>query len=92
VRTLCEFTAKRGDLDVRFTPTPSAQEGIAGSSPAAAAHAMRRRSACGGEHLAVRGRADGYDPVLAARLSLVRAPGGKRRPSDGAWAEVSGVS
>ncbi|MEO6430353.1 MAG: hypothetical protein ABIO50_01190 [Nitrosospira sp.] len=30
VRTLCEFTAKQGDLDLRFTPSPSAQEGIAG--------------------------------------------------------------
>jgi len=30
VRELCEFAAKRGDLDHRFTPSPSAQEGIAG--------------------------------------------------------------
>jgi len=30
VRALCEFTAKQGDLDLRFTPTPSAQEGVAG--------------------------------------------------------------
>ena len=30
VRALCEFTAKVGDLDLRFTPSPSAQEGIAG--------------------------------------------------------------
>ncbi|VFT57003.1 DNA helicase [Pseudomonas aeruginosa] len=30
VRALCEFTAKRGDLDLRFTPSPSALEGIAG--------------------------------------------------------------
>ena len=28
VRALCEFTAKVGDLDLRFTPSPSAQEGI----------------------------------------------------------------
>lgn len=28
VRTLCEFAAKRGDLDTRFTPTPNAREGI----------------------------------------------------------------
>jgi Rad3-related DNA helicase len=27
---LCEFTAKWGDLGLRFTPPPSAQEGIAG--------------------------------------------------------------
>ena len=30
VRALCEFTAKVGDLDLRFTPSPSAQEGIVG--------------------------------------------------------------
>ncbi|NQW92795.1 MAG: hypothetical protein HQ446_01945, partial [Polaromonas sp.] len=30
VRALCNFTAKHGDLDLRFTPAPSAQEGMAG--------------------------------------------------------------
>ena len=30
VRTLCEFTAKAGDLDLRFTPAPTSQQGIAG--------------------------------------------------------------
>ena len=30
VRALCEFSAKVGDLDLRFTPSPTAQEGIAG--------------------------------------------------------------
>ena len=30
VRALCEFTAKVGDLDLRFTPSPTAQEGMAG--------------------------------------------------------------
>jgi DNA excision repair protein ERCC-2 len=30
VRALCEFTAKRGDLDLRFTPSPTAQQGMAG--------------------------------------------------------------
>jgi DNA excision repair protein ERCC-2 len=30
VRELCEFSAKRGDLDLRFTPSPTSQEGIAG--------------------------------------------------------------
>ena len=29
VRALCEFTARRGDLDLRFTPAPTAAEGIA---------------------------------------------------------------
>jgi DNA excision repair protein ERCC-2 len=66
VRTLCEFTAKRGNLDVRFTPSPSALEGIAGHR----AIASRRSSSFQTElilegdygSLHVRGRADGYDP------------------------------
>ena len=63
VRTLCEFTAKRGDLDLRFTPAPSAAEGIAGH----AAVAGRRDGGYETEvtlsgvyrGLTVRGRADG---------------------------------
>jgi DNA excision repair protein ERCC-2 len=69
VRTLCEFTAKRGDLDLRFTPSPSAQEGMAGHAFVRARRAAGYRSeiSLGGEHagaygkLIVRGRADGYD-------------------------------
>ena len=30
VRSLCELTAKEGDLDLRFTPSPTALEGMAG--------------------------------------------------------------
>jgi DNA excision repair protein ERCC-2 len=68
VRALCEFAAKRGDLDLRFTPSPSAQEGIAGH----ALVARRRQAPYQSEvsltgryqHLEVRGRADGYDPNL----------------------------
>ncbi len=30
MRALCEFTAKAGDLDLRFTPSPTALEGIVG--------------------------------------------------------------
>ncbi|HEY4213459.1 MAG TPA: ATP-dependent DNA helicase [Steroidobacteraceae bacterium] len=67
VRALCDFTAKAGDLDLRFTPSPSAREGMEG-------HALiaRRRGpgyeteiALSGDFadLRVRGRADGYDPV-----------------------------
>ena len=67
VRALCEFTAKVGDLDLRFTPSPTAQQGIAGHRTVAS-----RRSALyqpelslEGQYgaLTVRGRADGYDPV-----------------------------
>ena len=36
VRTLCEFTAKLGDLDLRFTPSATALEGVAGHAMVAA--------------------------------------------------------
>jgi DNA excision repair protein ERCC-2 len=65
VKALCAFGAKAGDLDLRFVPAPSAQEGMAG-------HALvqNRRgdgyesevgldTTCG--TLRVRGRADGYE-------------------------------
>jgi DNA excision repair protein ERCC-2 len=67
VRALCEFTAKCGDLDLRFTPSPSAQEGIAGHAEVQSRRASGYQSEVSltGEyqHLHVRGRADGYDPV-----------------------------
>ncbi|PKM04685.1 MAG: ATP-dependent DNA helicase [Gammaproteobacteria bacterium HGW-Gammaproteobacteria-6] len=66
VRALCEFTAKEGDLDLRFTPSPTAQEGINGH------HTVVSRRGPGYEcevplsgsypGLQVSGRADGYDP------------------------------
>jgi DNA excision repair protein ERCC-2 len=35
VRELCEFTAKRGDLDRRFTPSATALEGLMGQNTVA---------------------------------------------------------
>lgn len=68
VRTLCEFTAKCGDLDLRFTPSPTAQEGIEGHAVVRAKRASGYQSEislCGEfQNLVVRGRADGYDPSL----------------------------
>jgi DNA excision repair protein ERCC-2 len=68
VRALCEFTAKRGDLDLRFTPSPTALEGMAGHVTVAS----RRKAGYEAEitltgthrELTIRGRADGYDPTL----------------------------
>ncbi len=66
VRALCEFTAKQGDLDFRFTPSPTAQEGSAGHAWVTSGrppHYLREvvlRADYG--LLRVRGRADGYDP------------------------------
>ena len=68
VRALCEFTAKVGDLDSRFTPSPTAQEGIAGHALVASRRGERYQSEISvsgtWRNLRVRGRADGYDPVL----------------------------
>jgi len=68
VRALCEFTAKGGDLDLRFTPSPTAQEGIAGHRVVASRRGADYQTEVplAGEYLQlrVRGRADGYDPVL----------------------------
>lgn len=89
VRALCEFTAKARDLDLRFTPSPTALEGIAGHRTVAS-----RRSACyqsevalQGEYreLTVKGRADGYDPeqnrleeIKTYRGDLQRMPANHR--------------
>lgn len=68
VRTLCEFTAKAGDLDLRFTPAPTALEGMAGHRTVVARRGDGYESeiALSGEylHLKIRGRADGYNPAL----------------------------
>ena len=66
VRALCDLVARIGDLDQRFTPSPTALEGMMGHNTVTA-----RRSASyqteillTGEYknIFVRGRADGYDP------------------------------
>ena len=96
VRALCDFTAKTGDLDLRFTPAPTAREGMEGH----AAIARRRGNgyeteiALSGEFsdLLVRGRADGYD-ATANRLEefktyrgdLQRMPGSHRAVH---WAQL----
>ncbi len=92
VRTLCEFTAKRGDLDLRFTPSPTAQEGIAGHQTVASRRSAGYRAEVSlegqyrdgqGRILQVRGRADGYDPV-ARRIDEVKTHRGalQRQPEN----------
>lgn len=65
VRELCAFTAKEGDLDLRFTPSPTADEGVAGHKAVAArrgsSHRAEVRVQDAYEELLVRGRADGFD-------------------------------
>jgi len=67
VRALCEFTAKAGDLDLRFTPSPSSQEGIAGHAIVTSRRGddYQTEVKLSGEYedLIVRGRADGYNPT-----------------------------
>jgi DNA excision repair protein ERCC-2 len=66
VRELCEFTAKRGNLDRRFTPSATALEGLAGQGMVAQRRGPDYETEIGLETiwgaLRVRGRADGYDP------------------------------
>ncbi|NER66634.1 ATP-dependent DNA helicase, partial [Pseudomonas sp. MAFF212427] len=75
VRALCEFTAKVGDLDLRFTPSPTALEGMLGHRKVVARRgaAYQAEVALEGqfEQLQVRGRADGYD-AAANRLEEIK--------------------
>ena len=90
VRALCEFSAKVGDLDLRFTPSPTAQEGIEGHRRVVARRAAGYEAevALEGSYqgLQVRGRADGYDPaanrleeIKTYRGDLARQPGNHRQ-------------
>jgi DNA excision repair protein ERCC-2 len=89
VRALCEFTAREGDLDLRFTPSPTALEGIAGHRLVAQRRGpdYRHEVTLSGSHagLQVRGRADGFDPlrqcleeVKTHRGELSRQPANQR--------------
>ena len=66
VREFCEFTAKGGDLDRRFTPSATALEGLMGQSTVAHRRGqdyeteIALQTSCG--PLRLRGRADGHDP------------------------------
>ena len=96
VRALCEFTAKRGDLDLRFTPAPSAQEGIAGHALVASRREEGYQSEVGLEgdykNLRVRGRADGYDPAQNQLEEVKTYRGDLHRMADNRrdlhWAQV----
>ncbi|WNZ81116.1 ATP-dependent DNA helicase [Pseudomonas sp. P105] len=67
VRALCEFTAKTGDLDLRFTPSPTAMEGIVGHRTVASrrSEGYQAEVSLEGRYqtLKIKGRADGYDPA-----------------------------
>lgn len=97
VRALCEFTAREGDLDHRFTPAPSAQEGIQGHTLVASrrgADYLAELPLSGSfAGLTVTGRADGFDPT-ANRLEEVKTyRGSLERMADNQralhWAQVN---
>lgn len=75
VRALCEFTARQGDLDLRFTPSPTGAEGIEGHGAVTARRPVgyQREVLLEGDFggLRVRGRADGWDPA-ARRLEEIK--------------------
>ena len=90
VRALCEFTAKVGDLDLRFTPSPTALEGIQGHQRVTAGRGEGYESevtlSLDFEDLLVRGRADGYDAkancleeIKTHRGDLTRQPDNHRQ-------------
>jgi len=96
VRALCEFTAKTGDLDLRFTPSPTALEGMEGHALVAARRGVGYDTelTLSGVYgpLRVRGRADGYDrsrgrleEIKTHRGSLERQPDNHRALH---WAQV----
>ncbi|MET0951188.1 MAG: DEAD/DEAH box helicase, partial [Pseudomonas sp.] len=96
VRALCEFTAKVGDLDLRFTPSPTALEGIVGHRTVASRRndEYQNEVALEGQYqtLKVKGRADGYDPaqncleeVKTYRGDLNKQPANHRQLH---WAQV----
>jgi DNA excision repair protein ERCC-2 len=75
VRALCEFTARHGDLDLRFTPSPTGAEGVEGHGAVTARRGpgYQREVPLSADHgtLRVRGRADGWDPA-AHRLEEIK--------------------
>ncbi|WP_161866031.1 ATP-dependent DNA helicase [Pseudomonas yangonensis] len=96
VRELCEFTAKEGDLDLRFTPSPTAAEGMAGHATVVARRGpdyVSELPLIGEfEGLTVSGRADGFDPefrlleeIKTHRGDISRIPANHRLLH---WAQV----
>ena len=80
VRNLCEFTAKHGDLDRRFTPSATSLEGQAGQLAVIARRSPGYETELPLEgqhgHLRVRGRADGYEADVnrLEEIKTIRGP------------------
>lgn len=80
VRVLCDFAARSGDLDLRFTPSPSGAEGVAGHQTVterrAAGYQRERPLSTVCQGLRVQGRADGWD-AAAGRLEEIKTHRGE---------------
>lgn len=96
VRELCEFSARAGDLDLRFGMSPNAREGVAGHLVVASRRSADYKSevtlktALG--DLLISGRADGYDStqnrleeIKTFRGDLERQPANQRHLH---WAQL----
>lgn len=75
VRVLCDFGARSGDLDLRFTPSPTGVDGIEGHATVTARRGpgyQREVSLSAVRHgLRIQGRADGWAPD-ARRLEEIK--------------------
>jgi DNA excision repair protein ERCC-2 len=96
VRELCAFAAKQGDLDMRFTPSPTSQQGIEGHAAVAGRRGRGYRREITLRHQAadlhVVGRADGMRPrplvleeIKTFRGDLARMPDNHRHLH---WAQL----
>lgn len=96
VRELCAFTAKRGDLDLRFTPSPTAEQGIEGHGKITGrrGEGYQREVPLQGQYkaLQLRGRADGLavsplrlEEIKTYRGDLARMPENHRHLH---WAQL----
>ena len=96
VRTLCEFAARAGDLDHRYTPSPTAEQGRQGHRKVQAGRPegyqpeLRLQGECLG--LSLSGRADGYDPGRGRLEEIKTHRGDLSRLSDAQqalhWAQL----
>ena len=96
VRELCDFSARAGDLDLRFGMSPTAREGVAGHLVVTSRRGANYKSevtlktALG--DLLISGRADGYDcarhcleEIKTFRGDLARQPANQRHLH---WAQL----
>lgn len=96
VRDLCDFSARAGDLDLRFGMSPNAREGVAGHLVVASRRGADYKSevALKGSlaELAISGRADGYsaaqnrlEEIKTFRGDLAHQPANQRHLH---WAQL----